>query len=90
VLEAVEAALQARDLHLRLGLDEFQRLGKWYGDDVAWQMKGLLERHRRIAYVLAGSERSMIEQMLANRKAGLWKVVELLDMQPIPPGEMAG
>ena len=89
VLDAVEAELVARNLTLGLGLDEFQRIGKWYGDDVAWQLKELLERHRRIAYVLAGSERSMIEQMLANRKAGLWKVVEILDMQPVAPGEMA-
>ena len=89
VLDAVEAELVARDLTLGLGLDEFQRIGKWYGDDVAWQLKEMLERHRRIAYVLAGSERTMIEQMLANRKAGLWKVVEILDIQPVPPGEMA-
>ncbi len=89
VLDAVEAELTARDLTLGIGLDEFQRIGMWYGDDVAWQLKELLERHRRMAYVLAGSERTMIEQMLANRKAGLWKVVEILDMQPLPPGEMA-
>lgn len=89
VLDAVEGELAARGLTLGLGLDEFQRLGKWYGDDVAWQLKELLERHRRIAYVLAGSERTLIEQMLANRKAGLWKVVEVLDMQPVPPAELA-
>lgn len=90
VLDAIEAELQDRDPTLGLGLDEFQRFGKWYGEDVSWQVKELLERHRQIAYVLAGSERSMIEQMLANRKAGLWKVVEVLDMQPIPAGEIAG
>ncbi len=89
VLDAIEAELADRSLTLGLGLDEFQRMAKWYGVDVGWQLKALLERHRRIAYVLAGSERSMIEQMLANRKAGLWKVVEVLDMQPVPAGEMA-
>ncbi len=89
VLDAVEGELTDRNLTLGLGLDEFQRLGRWYGDDVAWQLKEMLERHRRIAYVLAGSERSLIEQMLANRKSGLWKVVEILDMQPVPPAELA-
>jgi hypothetical protein len=89
VLDAVEAELDARDLTIGLALDEFQRLGHWYGDGVAWQMKELLERHRRIGYVLAGSERTLIEQMLENRKAGLWKVVDVLDMGPIESGELA-
>jgi hypothetical protein len=89
VLDAVEAELDARDLTIGLALDEFQRLGRWYGDEVAWQMKELLERHRRIGYVLAGSERTLIEQMLENRKAGLWKLVDVLDMGPIEPGELA-
>lgn len=88
-LDAIEAELEARDLTLGLGLDEFQRLGRWYGDDIAWQLKELLERHRRIAYVLAGSERSLVEQMLKDRTSGLWKVVDVLDMEPVPAGEMA-
>jgi hypothetical protein len=89
VLDAVEAELEARELTIGLALDEFQRLGRWYGADVAWQMKELLERHRRIGYVLAGSERALVEQMLENRKAGLWKVVDVLDLPPIDPGELA-
>ncbi len=89
VLDAVEAELETRRITIGLCLDEFQRLGRWYGADVAWQLKEMLERHRRIAYVLAGSERTLVEQMLEDKKAGLWKVVDVLDMQPVPPGEMA-
>lgn len=88
VLDAVEAELEARDLELGVALDEFQRLGRWYGEEVAWQLKELLERHRRIGYVLAGSERSLIDQMLENRKAGLWKVVDVLHLQPIAATEL--
>lgn len=88
-LNAVEAELGARKLTIGLAIDEFQRLGRWYGEDVGWQLKELLERHRRIAYVLAGSERSLIEQMIKDRKRALWKVVDVLDMQPVPPAEMA-
>ncbi|MEO5580457.1 MAG: hypothetical protein ABIR58_07340 [Gemmatimonadaceae bacterium] len=82
-LDAVEAELAKRKLNI--GLDEFQRLRRWAGADVDWPLKEMLERHRNIAYVLAGSERTMVEQMLANKKAGLWKVVEILDMSPIDP-----
>ena len=88
-LDAVEAELKERKLTIGLGLDEFQRLRKWTDRDIDWQLKEMLEGHRHIAYVLAGSERALVEQMLANRKAGLWKVVETLSMGPIDPALMS-
>lgn len=89
VLDAIEAELQSRNLTMGIALDEFQRLRLWCGDGIDWPLKSMFERHRHIAYVLAGSERALIAQMLANKKAGLWKVVDILDMQPIPGAELA-
>jgi hypothetical protein len=82
-LNAVEEELRERGETLGLALDEFQRLARWDGE-IDWLLKGTLESHRRISYVLAGSEKSLIEQMLDAKKAGLWKVAEILDLQPIP------
>lgn len=82
-LNAVEEELRERGETLGLALDEFQRLARW-DPEIDWLLKGTLESHRRISYVLAGSERSLIEQMLDAKKAGLWKVAEILDLQPIP------
>jgi hypothetical protein len=84
VLDAVEAELESRDLTMGLALDEFQRLRLWCAEEIDWPLKAVLERHRRISYVLAGSERALIDQMLDNKKAGLWKLVEIVDIQPIP------
>ncbi len=84
VLDAVDAELAERGMFMGLALDEFQRLRQWCGDDIDWPLKAMFERHRNIGYVLAGSERAMIRQMLDNKKAGLWKVVDVLDMSPIP------
>ena len=89
VLDAIEAELDVRGVELGLGLDEFQRLRQWCGDEIDWPLKEMFERHRRIGYVLAGSEKSLIEQMLENKKAGFWKVVEILPMGPIPERELA-
>lgn len=89
VLDAIESELDVRDLKIGLGLDEFQRLRKWCGEEIDWPLKEMFERHRRIGYVLAGSEKSLIEQMLENKKAGLWKVVDILPMGPIPEHELA-
>lgn len=87
-LNAVEEELRERGETLGLALDEFQRLVRW-DPEIDWLLKGTLESHRRISYVLAGSERSLIEQMLDAKKAGLWKVAEILDMQPIPADEFS-
>ena len=40
--------------------------------------------------MLAGSQRRLIEQMLQTKRAGLWKVVDVLAMPPIPPARLAG
>ncbi|MCA0375380.1 MAG: hypothetical protein LCH84_06910 [Gemmatimonadetes bacterium] len=87
-LNAIEEELRERGETLGLALDEFQRLARW-DPDIDWLLKGTLEAHRRISYVLAGSERAIITQMLDAKKAGLWKVAEVLDMQPIPTAEFA-
>ena len=89
VLDAIEAELESRNLTMGIALDEFQRLRLWCGEGIDWPLKSMFERHRHIAYVLAGSERALIAQMLANKKAGLWKVVDIIDMQPIPSALLA-
>lgn len=84
VLDAIEAELAERDLSLGLAIDEFQRLRALTGVAIDWPLKEVFERHRRIAYVCAGSERGLIEQMLDSKKVGLWKVGDVLHMEPIP------
>ncbi len=84
VLDAVEQELTERDLTLGLALDEFQRLAALTNTAIDWPLKEIFERHRRISYVCAGSERSVIEQMLENRKVGLWKASDVLHMGEIP------
>jgi hypothetical protein len=88
-LDAIEAELAKRRLTLGLGLDEFQRLVAWGGEDVEWALKASLERHRHLSYVLAGSSRSLIEEMVTGRHRALWKAVDTLPLGPIPVAEFA-
>lgn len=88
-LDAIEAELAKRKLTLGLGLDEFQRLLLWGGEDIEWALKASLERHRHISYVLAGSARSLIEEMVTNRHRALWKATGTLAVGPIPTDEFA-
>jgi hypothetical protein len=88
-LDAIESELAKRRLTLGLGLDEFQRLLAWGGEDVEWALKASLERHRHLSYVLAGSSRSLIEEMVTGRHRALWKAVDTLPLGPIPEAEFA-
>jgi hypothetical protein len=88
-LDAIEFELAKRRLTLGLGLDEFQRLLAWGGEDIEWALKASLERHRHLSYVLAGSSRSLIEEMVTGRHRALWKAVDTLPLGPIPEAEFA-
>jgi len=88
-LDTIEAELERRRLRLGLGIDEFQRLLKWGGEDIEWALKAALEKHSRISYVLAGSAPSLIEEMVSNKNRALWKTVETMPLGPIAPEEFS-
>jgi hypothetical protein len=88
-LDAVNALLDRRGTSLGIGLDEFQRIHEWGGEDAEWALKDVFERHRRIGYVLAGSKRHQIEAMVTKKGRALWKQVDLLAFGPIAPDELA-
>ena len=88
-LDAIEAEVARRKLRLGIGIDEFQRLVEWGGQDVEWALKSSLERHRHLSYVFAGSARTLIEEMVSSKHRALWKAVDTLAMGPIAPRELA-
>jgi hypothetical protein len=88
-LAAIDAELERRHLNLGLGIDEFQRLLAWGGDDVEWALKAALERSHRIAWVMSGSATTLIEDMVTNRQRALWKLADHLRLGPVPPDEFA-
>lgn len=84
-LDAVEKEMTSRGGSVGLALDEFQRLAQWV-PQLDWLLKGLFDHHRSVAYVLAGSQRSLIDAMIANKQeGGLFKMVDVLPLGPIPP-----
>lgn len=89
-LLAVQAELARRRQRMAIVLDEFQRLRQLdaKGEGSWWPLKAALEGSPNASYVLAGSERALIEQLVADKKQALWKLVDVLPMGPIPQGEM--
>ena len=83
-LDAVEAEMATRKQPIGIALDEFQRLSAWE-PEIDWLLKGVFDSHRHISYVLAGSERAVIDGMIASKaKGGLYKMVDVLNVGPIP------
>lgn len=88
VLDALQARLGEEERELGLGLDEFQRIHEWGGEDAEWALRESFQRHDRIAYVLAGSERGLIEGMVSGKRRALWKQVDVLPFGPIEKEEL--
>ena len=88
-LTAIHDQLANSKRHLALALDEFQRIYEWGGEDAEWALKAEIERHPAISYVLAGSQRGLIEAMVSRKGRALWKQADVLAMGPIAPQEMA-
>lgn len=88
-LDAINTLLERRGMAIGVGLDEFQRIHEWGGEDAEWALKDVFERHRHVGYVLAGSKRHQIEAMVSRKGRALWKQVDLLAFGPIDPDELA-
>jgi hypothetical protein len=81
--------MQAENQTLGIGIDEFQRIHEWGGEDAEWALKAAMETHRNLAYVLAGSKRHLIEAMVSRKGRALWKQVDVLPFLPIDPEILA-
>ncbi len=89
VLDAFHRLLAKRGRTAAIVLDEFQRLVEWGGPDVEWALKAILERHDRLAYVLAGSATAAIEEMVQAKQRGLYKLADTLRVGAVPAEHFA-
>ena len=88
VLDALDAMARRRKICIGIALDEFQEITRFGGDEAEWQLRGAMQRHQHLAYVLAGSHEHMIERMTG--KAGaFYKMVDKLRFGPIDADELA-
>ena len=69
VLDALESMAEERDARLGVVLDEFQELHRFGGEESEWRLRGSMQHHRRLAYVLAGSDESLIRSMVGRNRA---------------------
>lgn len=69
-------------------LDEFQAVGRLGGEEAEWHLRDLMQTHPDMSFVCAGSEVSLIQEMLDQHRA-FFRMFELLHLGPVEAGHLA-
>ena len=82
---ALPARIATR-LHRRLAIafDEFQAIGSYNGGSVEQALRAAVQQQRQVGYVFAGSEPSLMEQMIGPRRP-FYKAGPVMRLGKIPP-----
>jgi uncharacterized protein len=88
VLDTIERLAADRGVTIGLALDEFQEITRFGGEDAEWHLRGVVQHHRHVAYVFAGSRVHLIRRMLAPSRA-FFELCDVLPFGPIEAGHLA-
>lgn len=88
VLDAIEAMAADRDTSVGIALDEFQEIHRFGGSDAEWHLRGVIQNHDRLAYVLAGSQEALIRRMVGEGRA-FYGMLDALRLGPIDTATLA-
>ena len=69
---------------LAIALDEFQAIAGFDGGSVEQALRAAVQQQRQVGYVFAGSEPSLMEQMIGARRP-FYKAGPVLRLEKIPP-----
>lgn len=89
VLETLEGLAARRSGPVGVVLDEFQDIHKFGGEKAEWHLRGVIQRHKHLSYVLAGSQESLITAMVSDRNRAFYDLADRLHMGPIDAAHMA-
>jgi hypothetical protein len=88
ILDTLDAMAGERGAKLGVVLDEFQEIHRLGGEAAEWHLRGVIQSHRHVAYVLSGSRTALIRRMLEKGRA-FYKLFDLLHLGPIEPRHFA-
>jgi hypothetical protein len=87
-LEALEQLAASRRAHVGVVLDEFQEIHRFGGEQAEAHLRAIIQRHRHVTYVLAGSDERLIRAMTGPRRP-LYKLLEPLEFGPMDEDHLA-
>lgn len=89
VLDAIEDMARRHKVTIGIVLDEVQEIHTLGGEQAEWHLRGVIQHHQHVSYVLAGSRPSMLHEMTAKGRA-FYGMLDLLKFGPIEPDHLAG
>jgi len=87
-LDAIERLAAAKRAHVGLILDEFQEIHRFGGESAEAHLRSIIQNHKHVSYVLAGSDERLIRAMIGPRRP-LYKLLEPLAFGPIDAAHLA-
>lgn len=91
VLTLPESVAESLGLTVLVAWDEFQRLATMTagrkGEDYLPLMRAVWQRHTRVGYVISGSERTMLKNLLLNEHSPFFQHFSLMELGPLPKSE---
>lgn len=87
VLDSLDALAGARGVTLGLVLDEFQEISKLGGEEAEWHLRGVMQHHQHLSYIVAGSKPSVLKAMVDKGRA-FYEMLDPYAFGPIDRGHM--
>jgi hypothetical protein len=87
-LDSINGLAKARKTPIGVVLDEFQEIQRFGGEAGEWHLRGIMQHHQHVSYVLAGSQAHIIERMLDKGRA-FYGLADQLQFGPIDPGHLS-
>ena len=88
-LDTLNQLAAERNARLGIILDEFQEIHRLGGEAAEWHLRGILERHDHVSYVVAGSRTALIHRMISEPGRAFYKLLEVLHLGPMEDAHFA-
>jgi hypothetical protein len=87
-LDSIDGLAKTRQAPIGIVLDEFQEIQRFGGDRAEWHLRGIIQHHQNVSYVLAGSQAHIIERMLDKGRA-FYGLADQMQFGPIDPPHLS-
>jgi hypothetical protein len=82
-LDMLDALAAERNVRLGIILDEFQEIHRLDGKTAEWHLRGVIERHAHLTYLLSGSRTALIQRMESDPGRAFYKLLDVLRLGPM-------
>ncbi|MDB4875646.1 MAG: hypothetical protein JWM41_2092 [Gemmatimonadetes bacterium] len=87
-LDAIEHLAASKRARIGVILDEFQEIHRFGGEQAEAHLRGIVQHHKHVSYVLAGSDERLIGAMTGPRRP-FYKLLEPLAFGAMDPDHLA-